>query len=56
MTADQLFDALTRSGKPCPPERLERARKRADSPAVWAETLRRLQPYLATHPPSPEAP
>lgn len=42
MTADQLFDALTRSGKPITPARLAKARARADSPDVWAEVQTRL--------------
>ena len=53
MTADQLVDALTRSGKPIPPARLDKARARADSPAVWAEVERRIAAYLAYTPPDP---
>lgn len=53
MNADELFAALTGSGKPLRVmtkrgvhDRLARARQRADSPEVWAEVQRRL----AAHP------
>lgn len=60
MNADQLYDALTKSGKPMllktrhgVSDRLAKAQRLADSPAVWAEVERRLQPYLAYTPPDP---
>jgi hypothetical protein len=63
VNADELFAALTASGKPMRVmtkhgvrDRLARARQRADSPEVWAEVERRLADYLAYTPPDPPAP
>jgi len=56
MTADELFNALTRSGKPIPTARMRKAEAKADSPAVWAAVLARLQPYLTYTPPDPPDP
>jgi hypothetical protein len=47
VTAAQLFDALTRSGKPVTPARLAKARARADSPEVWAEVQARLAAHVS---------
>lgn len=46
MNADDLVKALTWCGKPIPPERLAKAKKRADSPEVWAEVERRIAGYV----------
>jgi hypothetical protein len=42
MTAGQLYVALVGHGKPLSPERLEKARKRADNPDVWRRVRQRL--------------
>lgn len=61
MTADQLYTALTKSGKPMllarrdgsTNDRLAKAKRMADSPETWAEVERRLAAYLAYTPPDP---
>jgi len=42
VTAEQLYVALVGHGKPLSPERLEKARKRADNPDVWRRVRQRL--------------
>jgi hypothetical protein len=60
VNADELFTALTASGKPMlvmtkrgVRDRLARARQRADSPEVWADVQARIAAYLAYTPPDP---